>query len=115
MTRAAGLRLKPVFKLGERVLILDEQVLGHCRTPWYLRGRTGEVIGIQGTFRDPRRLAYHLPGLPEQVLYKVRFRQVDVWSTYTGPETDHVEADIYEPWLVRIRAAPVRKPSRKRS
>ena len=49
--------------------------LGHCRTPWYLRGKTGVVAAVHGTFRDPEQLAYHKPGLPAQVLYKVRFKQ----------------------------------------
>jgi nitrile hydratase len=74
--------------------------VGHCRTPWYLRGRPGVIAAVQGIFRDPERLAYHKPGLPARVLYKVRFRQADLWDGYTGATTDQLEADIYEPWLL---------------
>ena len=98
---AAALKTKPRFKLGERVLVNGRPALGHCRTPWYLRGKAGVEVAIQGTFHDPERLAYHRPGLPEQVLYKVRFRQADLWAGYTGLATDHLEADIYEFWLAR--------------
>ena len=31
---------------------------GHVRTPWYCRGKTGEVERICGRFRNPEQLAY---------------------------------------------------------
>ena len=87
------------FKAGDRVRIATRPALGHCRTPWYLRGRTGVVASVHGTYLDPERLAYHKPGLPLQVLYKIRILQRDLWPAYKGPATDHLEADIYEYWL----------------
>ena len=96
---AAMLKTKPHFKLGESVLVHERPAHGHCRTPWYLRGKLGVVAAIQGTFHDPERLAYHRPGLPEQMLYKVRFKQPDLWAGYKGLPADHLEADIYEYWL----------------
>jgi hypothetical protein len=63
------------------------------------------VAGIQGSFRDPSRLAYHKSGLPDLVLYKVRFRQLDVWGSYHGSPNDLIEADIYEPWLEKEQAS----------
>ena len=90
---------KPQFKRGDAVRIDDRSVLGHCRTPWYLRGKTGIVAAVHGAYHDPERLAYHKPGLPVQVLYKVRFLQSEIWRHYDGPAGDHLEADIYEGWL----------------
>ena len=84
---------------GQAVRIAVRPALGHCRTPWYLRGKTGIVASVQGTYRDPERLAYHRPGLPAQVLYKVRFKQSELWGRYRGPASDHLEADIFEHWL----------------
>jgi len=92
--------MQPRFQPGDRVTIDTRPVLGHCRTPWYLRGKSGVVTEIQGAFRDPERLAYHRPGLPSQVLYKVRFAQTDIWPSYSGHPADQLEADIYEPWLL---------------
>jgi nitrile hydratase len=89
----------PRFAPGDRVRVADRIAIGHCRTPWYLRGKRGEVASIHGTYRDPERLAYHQPGLPAQVLYKVRFKQREIWDRYEGPQTDQLEADIYEYWL----------------
>jgi hypothetical protein len=87
------------FAPGDRVHVPDRSALGHCRTPCYLRGKTGVIASVHGKYRDPERLAYHQPGLPAQVLYKVRFRQRDVWQQYPGPREDQLEADIYEHWL----------------
>lgn len=87
------------FAPGDAVRVADREVVGHCRTPWYLRGKTGVVASVHGTFRDPEALAYHKPGLPAQVLYKVRFRQRDIWAGYEGPASDQLEADIFEHWL----------------
>lgn len=90
---------RPRFKKGDSVVIESRPALGHCRTPWYLRGRAGVIASVQGTYHDPERLAYHKPGWPAAVLYKVRFRQADLWPSYAGPADDHLEADIYEYWL----------------
>ena len=91
------------FAPGDRVRIASRPVVGHCRTPWYLRGKIGVVASVQGSFNNPEQLAYHLPGLPRLPLYKVRFRQGDIWSDYAGPAHDNLEADIYEPWLEPLR------------
>lgn len=90
-----------LFKAGDRVRIATRPALGHCRTPWYVRGHTGTIASVHGAYHDPERLAYHKPGLPLQVLYKVRFLQRDLWPAYRGPAMDHLEADIYEYWLER--------------
>lgn len=94
-----GASQAPRFAPGDRVQVAARPVLGHCRTPWYVRGKAGRIIAVHGRFRDPERLAYHRPGLPAQVLYKVRFRQREVWPTYRGFDGDHIEVDIYEHWL----------------
>lgn len=97
------------FRIGDAVTIADIAAVGHCRTPFYVRGKTGTVVEIQGVFRDPVRLAYHRPGLPAQVLYKVRLRQNELWPRYAGPAKDHLDVDIYEPWLL-----PAHRPARHR-
>jgi nitrile hydratase subunit beta len=91
------------FAPGEAVRVAERPALGHCRTPWYLRGKMGVVASVQGTFRNPEQLAYHQPGLPKRVLYKVRFEQAVIWDDYKGPAGDHLEADIYEHWLEKVR------------
>ena len=91
------------FAPGDRVRVAARPVVGHCRTPWYLRGKSGVVAEIQGTYRNPEQLAYFKPGLPMQVLYKVRFKQGELWSRYPGPVGDNLEVDIYEHWLEPLK------------
>lgn len=95
----ATTNLPPRFDPGTTVRVSDRDSIGHCRTPHYLRGRTGEVVSVEGCFRDPERIAYNRPGLPRQYLYRVRFTQTDLWSAYGGEATDMLEANIYETWL----------------
>ena len=70
--------------------------------PYYLRGAKGEIAEVRGLFRDPSLLAFHKPGLPMRILYRVKFKQVDVWPNYAGSKNDTVVADIYEHWIEAI-------------
>jgi nitrile hydratase subunit beta len=87
------------FAPGDAVRVSARPAEGHCRTPWYLRGKAGVIAAVHGTFRNPELLAYNRPGLPAQPLYKVRFPQRVLWDRYPGPPGDHLEVDIYEHWL----------------
>lgn len=89
----------PRFKAGDSVRVDDRPSLGHCRTPFFLRGKTGTIAEVVGSFRNPEILAYHKTGFPKTILYRVRFRQRDIWPGYNGPAGDELEADIYESWL----------------
>jgi nitrile hydratase subunit beta len=90
---------QPKFKTGDRVTVDARGVAGHCRTPAYLRGKHGIIAEVLGRYRNPERLAYHKPGMPAEVLYKVRFQQTHIWDAYAGPANDQLDADIYEFWL----------------
>ena len=90
------------FKLGDCVVVSNRDVRGHMRTPSYIRGKTGVIERLCGSFRNPETLAYGGDGLPKQPLYRVRFLQSDVWSDYKGTLTDTVDIEIYEPWLTPI-------------
>lgn len=87
------------FDVGDRVRVRTDRVPGHVRTPFYLRGRHGEVEEVVGDFRNPEQLAYHKPGLPLCALYRVRFVQKKVWPDYAGKADDVVEADLFDHWL----------------
>lgn len=97
MTAEAG--PPPKYQPGQAVRVDDRAPLGHCRAPLFIRGQVGQITVIHGAFRDPERLAYHQPGLPAQVLYKIRFRQTDLWTDYAGNPNDQLEVDVYENWL----------------
>lgn len=87
------------FKPGERVRVVKAYPAGHVRTPFYVRGCTGEVERICGAFANPEELAQMRDGLPPRPLYRVRFRQRELWPDYAGPSADVVEVEIYQHWL----------------
>ena len=83
---------------GDRVVVRDDYPIGHIRTPVYVRGKQGVVVRHFGAFGNPETLAFGLPSDTRE-LYKVRFRQRDIWPLYRGPDADTVELDLYEHWL----------------
>lgn len=87
------------FKPGDCVRVRVALPAGHCRTPAYIRGKTGTVEAIHGVFRNPEALAYGRDGLPKQPLYLVSFPQRHVWPSYASPPRDCLFIDLYEHWL----------------
>ena len=87
------------FGIGDRVQVKRAFPPGHRRTPHYIRGKHGVIERICGAFPNPEELAYGFSGAPKRVLYRVRFRQKDVWGDYAGPERDWLELEVYEHWL----------------
>ena len=91
------------FKPGDAVMTRRDTPQGHCRTPYYLRGKMGTIERCLGHFRNPQELAYGRPGLPKTALYMVRYDQPGLWKDYPGPAVDSLVADIYELWLEPVR------------
>lgn len=89
----------PRFEAGERVRVRDAAPLGHIRTPFYIRGRVGTIERLCGSFPNPEELAQMRAGLPAQPLYRVRFRQTEVWPDYRGADHDLLEVEIFQHWL----------------
>ena len=87
------------FKPGDRVTVRKAYPLGHIRTPFYIRGHSGVIERLCGSFGNPEELAQQRSGEPNQPLYRVRFRQKDVWADYDGNEEDVLEIEIFQHWL----------------
>lgn len=93
------------FRTGDAVRVLDLIHTGHMRTPGYVRGMVGEVIRVVGPMLNPEQLAYGHRGTPGRMLYRVRFRQRDLWADYGGAPGDTLEIELYEHWLAPATAA----------
>jgi nitrile hydratase beta subunit-like protein len=89
----------PKFKPGQKVKVMKAYPLGHVRTPFYIRGHTGEIERLCGSFANPEELAQMRDGLPAVPLYRVRFLQKEVWPDYRGSVSDVVEIEIFQHWL----------------
>ena len=87
------------FAAGDRVRVKLREAPGHCRTPRYIRGKTGIIERRCGSFQNPEDLAYGKWATPPLPLYRVRFAQRDVWSDYGGEAGDTLDVEIYEHWL----------------
>ena len=87
------------YRPGDRVRVGSADPPGHCRTPAYVRGKTGRVLRLYGAFHNPESLAHKGSGLPKQPLYQVEFDQGEVWGRYGGGPGDKVRVDIYQHWL----------------
>ena len=90
------------FSVGDRVRVRVAHPPGHVRTPYYLRGKEGDIARMVAEHPNPEELAYGRPGLPPLPVYWVRFQQTDLWPDYTGPENDTAEVDVQEHWLEPI-------------
>ncbi len=89
----------PRFESGDQVQVRSAHPPGHVRTPTYVRGRTGVVERLCGTYPNPEERAYARSGLPAQPLYRVRFRQHELWPDYQGSSSDTVDVEIFQHWL----------------
>ncbi len=90
--------MSPRFAPGMRVRVKALQPPGHCRTPWYTRGRRGVILDLLDVEPDPEARAYGRPGelLP---VWRVLFDAHELWPDYAGPAHDRVAVGIFEPWL----------------
>lgn len=92
-------RMSSHFRPGDQVKVRKAHPPGHVRTPFYIRGHDGVVESVAGDFADPEELAYGRDGLPKRTLYRVRFRQTELWPDYAGSTGDSLIVDVYEHWL----------------
>jgi nitrile hydratase len=90
---------EPQFNPGEKVRVIKAFPLGHVRTPFYIRGKSGTIERYCGAFPNPEELAQMRDGLPAVPLYRVKFNQKDVWPDYRGSPKDVLEVEIYQHWL----------------
>ena len=89
----------PRFAVGRRVRVRTDDPALQNRTPRFVRGKVGVVERDQGAMPLPENLAYGRTGQAVEPVYRVRFRQRDLWPDYQGPEGDSVAADLHEHWL----------------
>jgi hypothetical protein len=89
----------PRFRPGQAVRVKALFPPGHCRTPFYTRGKRGRILDLVDVEPDPEERAYGRPGLPAVPVWRVVFDQHELWPDYGGPARDRVVVGIFEPWL----------------
>lgn len=96
--------MRPQFTIGDKVQIRHACPPGHVRTPYFIRGKIGEIIRILGEFANPEELAYGRDGKPFQPIYSIKFLQDDLWSNYSGQLKDTAIVEVRENWLEKQNA-----------
>ncbi len=82
--------------VGQPVRVRSSFPPGHVRTPFYVRGRQGRIVGLAAVHPDPGSLAYGGDGLPRQPVYRVSFTHAELWGSNA---VDRTVVDLQESWL----------------
>jgi len=89
-----------IFAPGEIVRVKNEwpEAAGpaHIRTPYYIRGVTGQVVRHLGDFPNPEDVAFARPA-DRRPLYHVRFQKDAVWPE--AKPDDELLIEIFGHWL----------------
>ena len=85
------------FEVGQAVRTRLMNPDGHTRIPVYLRGRSGRIEDVAGTFDLSDARAKGIRDVRER-LYTVLFAARDVWGADADP-TQTLAADLYESYL----------------
>jgi nitrile hydratase len=98
-TRDTG-RLTPRFTSGDHVVARTINPTGHTRMPRYVRGKTGVIDRVHGTFLYPDTNAHGGDESP-QPLYSVCFEAQTLWGPDT-PSRDSLYIDLWEDHLEAV-------------
>jgi nitrile hydratase len=86
------------FRVGDRVRVRAEHVPGHVRTPAYIRGKTGVVVGESPPYPFPDAAAHGVPAEDEPT-YDVRFSSAELWPH--AADAAFVHAAVFQSYLER--------------
>jgi nitrile hydratase beta subunit len=93
-------KVRPTFKVGQRVRARNINPTGHTRLPRYARGKAGLVIRDHGVHVFPDTNA-HFQGEKRQHLYSVRFTARELWGE-DASTLDSVHLDMWDDYLQRL-------------
>jgi len=90
-------RVRPLFKVRQRVRARNINPAGHTRLPRYARGKTGVIVRDHGVYLFPDTNA-HVQGEKRQHVYSVRFAARELWGADASPR-DSVHLDMWDDYL----------------
>ena len=92
-------RVRPLFKVRQRVRARNINPTGHTRLPRYARGKIGVIVRDHGVYLFPDTNA-HFQGEKRQHVYSVRFAARELWGENASP-LDSVHVDMWDDYLER--------------
>jgi nitrile hydratase subunit beta len=93
-------KVRPSFKVGQRVRARNINPTGHTRLPRYARGKVGLVVRDHGVYVFPDTNA-HFQGEKRQHVYSVRFTARELWGE-NASRRDSVHVDMWDDYLERL-------------
>ena len=92
--------MTPLFSVGEQVSVRRGNPPGHVRTPYYIRGKSGVVVGVSPAYPFPDAHAHGVKAEDEPT-YDVRFNAEELWPHSADPAFVHV--GVFQSYLERAR------------
>ena len=92
-------KIRPLFKVGQRVRARNINPAGHTRLPRYARGKAGTIVRDHGVYSFPDTTAHFL-GEKRQHVYSVRFAARELWGDSASPR-DFNYIDMWDDYLER--------------
>jgi nitrile hydratase len=92
-------KIRPRFKVQQRVRARNINPIGHTRLPRYARGKTGVIVRDHGVYLFPDTNA-HFAEEKRQHVYSVRFAATELWGESASPR-DSVHLDLWDDYLER--------------
>jgi nitrile hydratase len=92
-------KVRPLFKVQQRVRARNINPTGHTRLPRYARGKIGVIVRDHGVYLFPDTNA-HFQGEKRQHVYSVRFAARELWGEHASPR-DSVHLDMWDDYLER--------------
>ena len=93
-------KVRPLFKVGQRVRARNINPVGHTRLPRYARGKAGTITIDHGVYGFPDTNAHFL-GDKRQHVYSVRFTGRELWGNSASPR-HFVHIDMWDDYLERV-------------
>jgi nitrile hydratase beta subunit len=90
-------KVRPQFRVGQRVRARNMNPPGHTRLPRYARGKLGTITRDHGVYSFPDTSA-HAQGEKRQHVYSVRFAARELWGERASPK-DTVYLDMWDDYL----------------
>jgi nitrile hydratase subunit beta len=87
---------EPRFGIGDRVRVREWHPAGHTRCPRYVRGKTGAVVRLDGSYSVPDVEA-HGTARRREPTYSVRFDAAELWQD--GQQGVGVHVDLWDSYL----------------
>jgi nitrile hydratase len=92
-------KVRPLFKVHQRVRARNINPIGHTRLPRYARSKVGVIVRDHGVYLFPDTNA-HFQGEKRQHVYSVRFAAQELWGDHASPR-DSVHLDLWDDYLER--------------